>query len=221
MSPTVPAANEPHVVLYGISFDFYKTFVAAVGARPSLRLTFDGKNLEIMTISPLHEIYKRLLGNLIVVMAMELKLPIKCCGAFTFTRVDLERGLEPDECFYVKNERVVRGRTDIDFSRDPVPDLAVEVEVSRNVLNRLSIYASFGVPELWRFDGETLRAFYLRPDGEYEPREQSPSFPFLPLAELVPFIQRGVSTDDVSILLEFRDWVREHILPAWPGPVES
>ena len=34
---------------------------------------------------------------------------------------------------------------------DPPPDLAIEIEISRSVLDRIALYAAVGVRELWRF----------------------------------------------------------------------
>ena len=51
----------------------------------------------------------------------------------------------------IQHERQVRGRVDIDLRRDPPPDLAIEVDVRRQPLDRSSVYAAIGVPEIWQF----------------------------------------------------------------------
>jgi Uma2 family endonuclease len=55
----------------------------------------------------------------------------------------------------------MRSRTETNLGEDPPPDLVIEVEVSRSVLDRLGIYAALGVPEVWRHDGETVRVLRL------------------------------------------------------------
>ena len=53
----------------------------------------------------------------------------------TIRRADLKRGFEPDNCYYVQHELQMREEKKIDFRTDPPPDLAVEVEVARKLLN--------------------------------------------------------------------------------------
>ncbi|MBW4621851.1 MAG: Uma2 family endonuclease [Cyanosarcina radialis HA8281-LM2] len=38
-----------------------------------------------------------------------------------------EHGIEPDNCFYIQNHQRMRGKTRIDLTVDPPPDLAIEV----------------------------------------------------------------------------------------------
>src|SRR5207248_8848460 len=145
-----------------------------------IQLTYDEGRLEIMTLSPQHEILKKFIGRLIEQLTLELDIPIKSLGSTTIARKDLERGLEPDECYYIGRERLVRGRMKISFRKDPPPDLAVEVDVSRSSVSRQRVYAALGVPEMWRYDGE-LHVLHLQANGEYVERERSLSFPFLPI----------------------------------------
>ena len=45
-------------------------------------------------------------------------------GMTTLRRQDLDRGLEPDEGFYVGDQMTMVGPRNIDLNRDPAPDLA-------------------------------------------------------------------------------------------------
>ena len=82
-------------------------------------------------------------------------------GSTTFRREDLERGFEPDACFYVQNEEHVRGKPRIGLNVDPPPDLVIEVDITSPPLDKLPIYAQIDVPEVWRCDGERLTIFEL------------------------------------------------------------
>ncbi len=76
----------------------------------------------------------------------------------------------------------------LDFTRDPVPDLALEIEYTRPVADRLRVFAALGVPELWVYNGARLRILLLTPTG-YEEGLASRSLPSMPLdlvAELLP-----------------------------------
>jgi Uma2 family endonuclease len=88
----------------------------------------------------------------------------------------------------------------IDLSVDPPPDLAIEVEISRSMLNRMGIYASLGVPEIWWFDGTTLSIHTLNRRGEYEQVERSGQFPFLPLGELQGFLSRRGQLSETELI---------------------
>jgi len=86
-------------------------------------------------------------------------------GSQTFRKEAKERGLEPDECYWVANEPSVRGRADLDLEVDPPPDIAVEVESSTSALNRLGIYAALGVSEIWREQEEKGLSIKLIDEG--------------------------------------------------------
>ena len=123
----------------------------------------------------------------------------------------MERGIEPDECFYIENEPVVRGRDDLDFSVDPPPDLAIEIDISRDSRRRLSIYAALGVPEVWRFDGDSLTVYVRQASGEYEAVPVSPHFPAVPPAEIEALLKRRQEMDHNALMRLFRSRVRELI----------
>ena len=118
-----------------------------------VRLTYDRGELELMTVSHRHENHKHLLGVLLMVVAEELGIENHAAGSMTFKREDLDRGLEPDECYWIEHEPQMRSKEDYDQQNDPPPDLVLEVEVSCSVLDRLGIYAALKVPEVWRWDG--------------------------------------------------------------------
>ena len=44
----------------------------------------------------------------------------------------------------------------IDLTLDPPPDLAIEIDMTSPSIPRLPIYCALGIPEVWRFDGETM-----------------------------------------------------------------
>jgi Uma2 family endonuclease len=195
-------------VLRDIDWPGYKSIADSVG-ESHVRLTYDRGNLELMTLSHGHERWSGLLGRLIEALTEELDMPCQSGGSTTLDREDLARGLEPDRCYYLEHEAAVRDKDEIDLAVDPPPDLAIEVDISRSSLSRMSIYAALGVPEVWRFDGERLRVFRLDAQARYIESEQSPHFPMLPLAEVQAFLLRRNSMDETRLVKAFRAWVRE------------
>lgn len=164
-----------------------------------------------MTISSLHGTLCRLVYTIITVLTEEFGLPKRGCGDMTCDRESLERGIEPDECFYIENEAKVRGKDNLDMSVDPPPDLAVEIDISRDSRRRLSIYAALGVPEVWRFDGESLTVYVRQAHGEYEVVPVSPHFPSVPPTEIEAILKRRHEMDDNALMRLFRSRVRELI----------
>jgi Uma2 family endonuclease len=197
-----------HVVLDRISWRTFLSFLEDCGEHRRGRITYDRGTLEIMTLSSLHESWKRFVGRLIGAYADEAGLEIKEFGSFTFKLERLERGLEPDECFYIANEALVRNRDEIDLEKDPSPDLVVEVDISRSSLDRMSIYAAFRVPEVWRFDGKALRAYRLNRRGSYSEVAVSRALPGLAMSDLQRFLRRRGGASDSQVVRAFKAWVR-------------
>jgi Uma2 family endonuclease len=203
------------LVLHGVLWPTYRRLLRAFDEDRHLRITYDRGSLELMTLSPLHERLKHLLGLLVMTLAVEVGTEILGFGSMTFKRRRKKRGLEPDECYYIQNEARMRGKDAIDLRSDPPPDLVVEVEVARSALNRLDIYAALGAPEVWRFDGERLQVHLLGEGGVYTVSEQSKAFPFLRPAELVRFVEQRKTLGEVALLKAFREWVAEQKASGW------
>src|SRR5262249_6646067 len=128
-----------------------------------------------------------------------------------------KRGLEPDECFWIQNEPKMRGKREYDPEKDQHPDLVLEVDISRSSLNRLVIYAAFGVPEVWRWDGKHLEVRLLDPKGQYVTAERGLVFPFLRPSELVRFVDLEPTLGEADMIRAFQDWVRAQVASGWPN----
>ena len=210
----VAAEGERRYVVHGIDWAAYETLLE-VFPRRSVRMTYDRGTLEFMSPLYIHERYDNLLAFMIEAVTEELDIPRVSAGSTTFRSKDLDRGLEPDKCFYLANAHRLRKTDRIDLDVDPPPDLAIEVEIIKSALDRMEIYAALGVPEVWRYDGEMLQPWRLRADDTYEPTPSSVAFPFLPLSELVRFLIEHDATNDTRWRRGFRAWVREVVLPAY------
>jgi len=206
-SPAEKRPAENRVVLTNVSWATFEALLADAD-RGGTRFTYDRGVLEIMSPSREHEHIKRMLGRMIETLTLELDIPISSGGSTTLKDQLKERGVEPDECYYVANEPRVRGREDFDLAVDPPPDLAIEVDITSTSMGQLGIYAALGVPELWLCDGSTIRVYQLRPDGTYSQESRSPAFPFLPMAQVEGFFSDRNATDETTWTRRFRDWVR-------------
>jgi Uma2 family endonuclease len=197
-------------ILHGIQWDTYQKLVRDLESQPGTKLTYDNGTLEIMMPLPPHERYKRLLGRFVEVTTEEIGIEIRSLGSTTWTREDLRKGLEPDECYYIQNELAVRGKDIIDLTIDPPPDLAIEVDNTSSSMNRMGIYAALKVPEIWRFDLKILTICCLV-NEEYQPREASLALPIFNAAVLMQFLELSLTMGETSLIRHVRQWVREQL----------
>jgi Uma2 family endonuclease len=199
--------NPDRVLLREISWQTYQFLVKDFEKQPAIRLTYDRGLLEIRMPLDQSETYKKLLGRLVEALTEELDIEIRSLGSRTCDREDLSRGLEPDQCYYIQNESVVWGKTQINLSTVPPPDLAIEIDITSSSLNRLEIYAHLGVPEVWRYDGQSLRMYGLG-GGQYQICGASIAFPFLTSSDLQRFLELRKTTKENALIGLFREWVR-------------
>ncbi|HMF13730.1 MAG TPA: Uma2 family endonuclease [Gemmataceae bacterium] len=182
-----------------------------------VRITNDRGKLEIMGTSLVLEVWNELLAMFVRVLAEEAQMTIRSAGHTTLERQDLDRSIEPDHGFYLENEHLVRANSNLDLSKDPPPDLAIETEVSRRAVKQLPIYEALRVPEVWRSDGKKVTFYVLQPDGKYVVAERSRNFPFLRADDLLPFLLKWGQTDETTLLREFRTWVRQQLYQQKPS----
>ena len=211
MVATKPLA-ETRTLLTNISWQTFKTMLAEMGSQRNNRLAYELGTVEIMSPLMPHENSNRLIEVFIGVMCQESGFEIKRTGSLTLTRDDLERGGEPDSSYYIQNESLVRERENIDLAIDPPPDLVLEVEYSRSAIDKLALYASIRIPELWRFNGSVLRVYTLT-DGQYTEVESSPTFAPIPVKEIPRFLQQAKTKGENATTRDFRTWVRQQISP--------
>ncbi len=212
MSTIARPAAPPPAVLHGIDWLTYTRLLRALQGQRRFRITYDRGSLEIRSPLREHEQPAYLVGRLIDVLTDELALPCMAGRSVTLRRRRKRRGLEPDNCYWIANMPRVQGKRHLNLRIDPPPDLAVEVDVTSSSIDRMSIYAALGVPEVWRLSTGGI-AFHTLDAGAYQVRSNSLSFPQLASADLPPFLAPWGQTDDTTIARQFREWVRQQMLP--------
>jgi Uma2 family endonuclease len=128
-------------------------------------------------------------------------------------REELDRGIEPDESYYIANESRMRFHDEIDLADDPPPDLVIEIDVSRSSVNKKSIYASLGVPEFWRWEDGKLQILALTPEREYKLVEASVNLPVLSRADVETWVQKRATMDETSWFLAILTWAQDELAP--------
>lgn len=190
----------------GVSWEEYEQFLAELGDRRLPHSYADGE-LRYMAPGFNHDRLKRWFARLIDALTEELLLTCLSMGSTTLRSAFAQRGAEPDEAYLIQNAAAMRGRRDYDIDSDPPPDLVVEIDVTSHSVDRLRVYTSLRVPEVWVFKDEALQVKLLR-DGNYEESDRSVAFPFLPIAEFATWIERAYELDETEWIMQFRKWVR-------------
>ncbi len=210
MSLAILSVAEQRTVLHNISWQTFEVLLKETGEGRGSRFAYDDGILEIMAPLFEHESPKINLDRFVFILAEELEIEIKSAGSMTLKREDLRKGIEPDNCYYVQNEPVVRVRQQLDLANDPPPDLAIEIDITSSSVNKLGIYSALGVRELWRYDGRVLM-FYELVEGSYVEREFSVAFGLVSCGELGRFVEQSKAGGEMAVLKAFREWVRGKI----------
>ena len=194
------------VTLRGISWALYEQLLEAVGEGLP-RMTYDCGTLEMEMLSEAHEALNWIAGRFVEAYAEERSIRYKPVGSMTWRRRAIEGGLEPDESYYIQNFATVRGR-EIDLEVDPPPDLAIEIDLSPPDVEKASIYARLGVPEIWRWRDGRLVVLALGA-GTYRERQTSIALPGFPLTELATAMGNYPQDDPALAVADFRRRLRE------------
>jgi len=205
---TVLSLPEQRVILRNVSWQTYENLLSDHVDVSAPRFTFDQGVLEIMSPSSEHEEYNRTLALLVEVLAEELHMDIRNLGSTTFKREDFERGFEADSSFYIQTAERMSSRNHVDPAVDPPPDLVIEIDITRSALSKFPVYAHFGVPEIWRYDGKRVAIFRLT-GGEYIESEGSAAFPEVYSADLSRFLEQAKLLKRTAWLSVLRSWVLE------------
>jgi Uma2 family endonuclease len=206
--PAAPTSSpEARITLHGIRWETYEGLLNDLADSAAPRLTYDRGTLEIMSPLQEHEELRRNIEALFDIIADVRGLDLRGLGSTTFRREDIERGLEPDACFYIQNAGRIRGIRQVDLSVDPPPDLVIEIDLTRSSIDKLSIYAQLGVPEVWRYTGRRMEVLLLQ-DGAYEEQQESTALADLDIAGLPALIEAAPSLPRRTWLRKARAWVR-------------
>ena len=166
------------------------------------RIAYIKGTLEIMSPLPIHERPHRIIGHIVTALLDIQERDWEDFGSTTFRKKAKQAGLEPDTCFYIQNSAEVRDRKSIDLTVDPPPDLAIESDVTS--LTTLDIYEALEVPEVWIYTEKKFTINVLI-DGKYVESSSSPTFPNLPILELIPqLVDRAFTEGSSKMLRELR-----------------
>ncbi|WP_199245306.1 Uma2 family endonuclease [[Phormidium] sp. ETS-05] len=196
--------------LHDISWSEFEAILAELGEHRAARIAYIQGTLEIRMPLPEQEINKELIGDMVKILLEEMAIDCECFGSTTFKGEAKKGGVEPDQCFYIQNHQVMRGKRRVDLTLDPPPDLAIEIDVTSKT--QLDAYEALQVPELWRYENDRLQINVLQ-GGKYVESQSSPTFPGLPVVDLITeFIGISAKIGRSPTLRSFRQRVRQEFI---------
>jgi Uma2 family endonuclease len=185
----------------------YERLLEELAERPHLRVSYDCGRLEIVSPSRKHDKYERFIDDLVRAYADALDMDLEKLGHTTWRRKALAKGAEADACYYVGSLERSIGEPGIDAESDPLPDIVVEIDITRNSQRKFSIYAALSVPEIWTYDGQNV-LFYKLTGRRYVPISESRFLPRLTGQMLAEAIEVSKTRGQKTALNVFRRRIR-------------
>jgi Uma2 family endonuclease len=212
-----PTPTEKRVTLSGVSWQAFGELLDELGVNRVVRLTYDRSKLEMMTPLEEHDRCNRLIESLILVVADELYLKIHSLGSVLLTLPEVGRAIQPEAAYSLNEVRLTK-RAEMDMSQVAPPDLAIEIAITQGKLDRFSMYASMGVPELWFYmttvGDEVLKGnlqmFQLQGD-RYVETANSKLFPALPGKRVLEFMEQSDTIGLAQALIVLREWAKQQL----------
>ena len=153
-----------------------------------------------------HEEDSSNLAALFEQIAIEFEMDFRRSGSTTFRRQTLNKGFEPDSCYYTQSLALIAGKEDLDFEKDPA-DLIIEVNRTSSSLPRMPIFAAFGVKEIWRFNKKQVK-FYQLIKGVYIETQTSLALPKLASDTATDFLLASREMGSVAWAKKIKNWVK-------------
>jgi Uma2 family endonuclease len=148
------------------SWGQFKVLEALVRAEyPGVRLFYLDGCIELMTISPEHELLKSILEALLVSFFCQQQINAVPMGSATLQSEAQSSSAEPDLSYRFDGEM-------------GLPELAIEIALSSGGTEKLARYQKLGIPEVWFWQNERLELYRLEA-GEYQTIVQSQCLPSL------------------------------------------
>ena len=197
------------VTIPNVSWLEFESILQELGEKRSARIAYSKGTLQIMVPLPEHEVQKDLISDIVKTLLKAVGRRYEPFGSTTFKREGIA-GIEPDACFYIENYQRMIGRRRLETD-DPPPDLAIEIDVTSKT--DLEAYEAIAVPEVWVYDNRKLTIYLLR-DGKYIKSETSPTFPNIPIAQIIPpVVERAWQVGSYQALEEWEVAIGEGKFP--------
>jgi Uma2 family endonuclease len=206
---------DTRVVIADVTWDDYESLVDVIDEGANCRVAYDGKDIELMNVGPIHDSLGEILGQFINIVAEELRIELRGTGSTTWKRKELKRGIEADLSYYFDPAKLAAydaalARWSKKIKDYPNPDLAIEVDISRSKIDRPGIYAALKVLEIWRVRDKKVSIARLQSDGTYAQALRSQFLPIGP-DDVTRWVVSEDARGSVTWKQRLREWVRNEI----------
>jgi Uma2 family endonuclease len=184
--------SEQIFIINKVSWNHYEDLLQFLGDSAGIKVQYWEENLAIMSPSHRHEFDKKIIGILLETYFMYKKIRFYPLGSTTFKNVNIQKGIEPDQCYCLHNNK-------------EIPDLAIEVIVTSGGLDSLKIYQGLGVKEVWFWEKQKLKVYALQ-NETYTQVKKSLLLPELDLDLFAHYLSYDEPYDAV---LEFKQKIEE------------
>ncbi|MGB3237705.1 MAG: Uma2 family endonuclease [Geitlerinemataceae cyanobacterium] len=196
------------LLLEDVSWQQLENILSELGESRAARISYSNGLLEIMVPLPEHEKAKEIIGDIVKILLSERGRNYEALGSTILKNERMTQAVEPDTCFYIQNQAAVIGKNRLDLTVDPPPDLAIEIDLTSRT--QLKNYQILGVPELWRYERQLQ--IHVLEGGKYVESNSSPTFPDIPIVELVNrYVKQSHISGSSQAIQAFRSWVRENL----------
>jgi Uma2 family endonuclease len=151
--PEIVGADDPEerFISSGVSWYNYEALLTKLQENSHYRITYLDGILEIVSPSIRHENIKKRLAILLERYLYKKRIKFKPMGSSTIRKPLKQAGAEPDECYCIGDSK-------------PIPDLAIEVNITSGSVDKLEIYRRLGVVEVWFWENNKLKLYHKRED---------------------------------------------------------
>ncbi|MBE9114782.1 Uma2 family endonuclease [Lusitaniella coriacea LEGE 07157] len=174
-NPSDTLEIEERAIANPITWKQYETLLLKLEDNSSYRVTYLNGVLEIVSPSRRHEGVKKRIATLLEVYFEETDTEYFPLGSTTFRTQKRRGGTEPDESYCIGTEKAF-------------PDLAIEVVFTSGEIDKLAVYKSLGVLEVWFWQNNQFSLYRLEGDA-YTPISKSELLPDLDLTLLTECVR--------------------------------
>jgi Uma2 family endonuclease len=172
---------------YGVSWEQFEAIEAAFKDISGVKFFYLDRILQIMTVSPEHEIIKKTLCMLLEAYMRASGIRFYAKGGPTLGDKELYSRKDLDDSYDIETEKTI-------------PDIVIEVVITSGGINTLELYKRLGVREVWFGQNSQLSLYYLIGEN-YEQIARSRFLPDLNLELVLRCINMPDQYDAVTELL--------------------
>ncbi|MDY7007763.1 MAG: Uma2 family endonuclease [Cyanobacteriota bacterium] len=159
----------------------YQILIKQRGDKANPRIKYRPGEILLMSPLPKHGREAHTIASIITILLDNLGQKYEAFTPMTMNLAEIS-GVEPDYSFYIHNWKVAVGKDRIDWSIEPPPDLAVEIDVTS--YTDVNDYLPYQVPEVWIYKKNKLMIYTLETNS-YTLVSESRYFPELNVEEIV------------------------------------